>query len=68
MLRSTATVPRQDRLSYYLTYEFGSAHASGFTMVLCDGSVRSISYSIDPLTHRYLGARNDRQPIDASQF
>ncbi len=68
MLRSTATAPRQDRLSYNITYEFGSAHSSGFNMVLCDGSVRSISYSIDPLIHRYLGDRKDRQPIDASKF
>jgi prepilin-type processing-associated H-X9-DG protein len=68
MLRSTATVPRQDRLGFYLTYEFGSAHSSGLNMVFCDGSVRSISYSIDPLTHRYLGSRSDLQPIDDSKF
>ncbi|MBN9118225.1 MAG: DUF1559 domain-containing protein [Planctomycetes bacterium] len=27
---------------------FGSAHSSGFQCVLCDGSVRNISYSVNP--------------------
>jgi prepilin-type N-terminal cleavage/methylation domain-containing protein len=38
---------------------FGSAHASGFNMCLADGSVRSVSYAIDPETHRGLGGRDD---------
>ena len=28
----------------------------------------SISYSIDSLTHSYLGNRKDHQPIDGSKF
>ena len=37
-------------------------------MAFCDGSVRSISYSIDPDTHRWLGTRAGSEPIDASKF
>ena len=47
---------------------FGSAHAIGINMALCDGSVQRISYSIDPLVHQYLGSRNDGQPIDAKKL
>jgi len=47
---------------------FGSAHAGGWNVALCDGSVRVMSYSIDATTHRYLGDRKDAQPIDASKL
>jgi prepilin-type N-terminal cleavage/methylation domain-containing protein/prepilin-type processing-associated H-X9-DG protein len=43
---------------------FGSAHESSFNMAFCDGSVRSISYSIDGQVHANLGSRNDDQPTD----
>lgn len=45
---------------------FGSAHPAGWNMGMCDGSVRSLSYDIDPAIHRYLGNRRDRHPIDDS--
>ncbi len=66
--RSTRYAPAQDRMGYENVWTFGSAHPSGFNVALGDSSVRSISYSIDPTIHRYLGIRNDGQAIDASKF
>ena len=47
---------------------FGSAHSSGFQMVLCDGSVHLMSYSIDPTIHFCLGNRGDGHPMDGKSF
>jgi prepilin-type processing-associated H-X9-DG protein len=45
---------------------FGSAHTTGFHMAFCDGSVRRISFNIDPDIHRRLGNRKDTADIDVS--
>ena len=47
---------------------FGSAHAVGFHGLLCDGSVRTIDYSIDMDALEYLSNRKDGQNFDATQF
>jgi prepilin-type N-terminal cleavage/methylation domain-containing protein/prepilin-type processing-associated H-X9-DG protein len=57
-------LPRQDRPGLENTYGFGSAHASGMNMGMCDGSVRTIDYDIDALTHRRLANRQDGTPVD----
>jgi prepilin-type processing-associated H-X9-DG protein len=49
-------------------YIFGSAHSGSFNMALCDGSVQSISYSIDLYVHEYLGNREDGNAIDGSEL
>lgn len=41
---------------------FGSIHAGGCQFIFCDGSVRTISYSIDMVIHRQLGTRADGFP------
>jgi prepilin-type N-terminal cleavage/methylation domain-containing protein len=44
---------------------FGSNHPGTWQVVLCDGSVRGISFSIDKEVHRRLGNRKDGLPVSA---
>jgi len=60
--------PKQDTPGEENWLRFGSAHASGFNMGFCDGSVQSMSYSIDVAIHHRLGNRKDNLPIDASKL
>lgn len=60
--------PSQDREGVVDYYRFGSAHAGAMNMSFCDGSVRSISYSIDLDVHRILGNRRSGQVVDATKF
>lgn len=60
--------PQQDRPGYTDFKIFGSAHVAGFAAAFCDGSVRTVSYSISPETHRRLGNRQDRQPVDPTDL
>ncbi len=62
------STPLQDRSGYGNDLIFGSAHATGCNMAMCDGSVQSISYSIEAKTHRYLGSRADGMAIDAKKL
>jgi prepilin-type N-terminal cleavage/methylation domain-containing protein/prepilin-type processing-associated H-X9-DG protein len=45
---------------------FGSAHSGGLNMVMCDGSVQTVSYDIDPTAHRYQANRFDGQVVNAN--
>jgi prepilin-type N-terminal cleavage/methylation domain-containing protein/prepilin-type processing-associated H-X9-DG protein len=47
---------------------FGSSHSGVFNIVLADGSVRTLSYAIDPTTFSYLGNIKDGQVIDLGNF
>ena len=47
---------------------FGSAHANGFQMAFCDGSVQMMSYSIDNNIHRCLCNRKDGTALDGKKF
>ena len=43
--------------------KFGSSHIGRFNVVLCDGSVRSISYSVNLTVYTYMGVINDGQVV-----
>jgi hypothetical protein len=47
---------------------FGSPHGAGCNFVLCDNSVRTINYEIDPFTFCCLCSRNDKQSIDMKKL
>lgn len=55
--------PRQDTIGTDTPniYAFGSPHAGGMNMSMCDGSVHTLSYDIDPLIHTALANRLDGQ-------
>lgn len=55
-LRDAAIVPSV--ISGPTSY-FGSAHPAGVNFVFCDGSVKLVSYLVDPPTYQSLGGRND---------
>jgi prepilin-type processing-associated H-X9-DG protein len=66
--RFTSVPPTQDQSGVPHSSSFGSVHAAGFNMAFCDGSVRTISYSISTTVHGYLANRQDLQPINGNQF
>ena len=60
--------PLQDQPGFSDPMRFGSAHANGFNMAFCDGSVQLISYQIDSAVHTLLSNRHDGKPINASKL
>lgn len=56
--------PQMDRPNVDSIDIFGSAHPAAFHMVFCDGSVRAISYDVDPYVHSYSASRFDGQVIN----
>ncbi len=65
---SNGILPYRDRIGLANADAWGSAHASCFNVVLCDGSVRAISFSIDADTHKALGSRSGSEVIEASKL
>ena len=53
----------QDRPGFEEYSAFGSAHNGRFQAAMCDGSVQSISYSVDPQIHEYLANREDGMAV-----
>jgi prepilin-type N-terminal cleavage/methylation domain-containing protein len=47
---------------------FGSSHPAGVVAVFADGSVRTLSFSINPVIFLRLGDKSDGEPISGSDF
>jgi hypothetical protein len=47
---------------------FGSAHAAVWHVSFCDGSVRPLSYNINPAVHKSLGNRADAAFFDDTEL
>jgi prepilin-type processing-associated H-X9-DG protein len=60
-------LPLQDKndpnLGTWGVQNFGAAHSSGCQFAMCDGSVQTVPYSIDPLVHYRLANRMDGQSV-----
>jgi prepilin-type N-terminal cleavage/methylation domain-containing protein len=48
--------------------QYGSSHPTGMMGALCDGSVRRISYSVNPTVFKNLCVRNDGQVINPTSL
>jgi prepilin-type N-terminal cleavage/methylation domain-containing protein len=57
--RSSHDLPQQDHVDFSSDLIFGSAHAAGFFMAKCDGSVDLVSYDVDIKVHQAGGNRAD---------
>ena len=68
LYRNTNVAPMLDTPGVSNYNAFGSAHSEIFNMVFCDGSVHSISYSIDASTHQWLGNRHDLKQVNLSSL
>ena len=55
--------PIQDRRSDKHVNSFGGPHPGGFGAAFCDGSVRTISFDVDPTAYVAITGRNDGQPV-----
>jgi prepilin-type N-terminal cleavage/methylation domain-containing protein len=55
--------PLQDTRGVDLNWTFGSAHAGGFFMANCDGSVQFVAYTVDKQIHADRGNRFDGKTL-----
>lgn len=63
VIRVTYFPPEQD-IDTTSNVVFGSAHLGAFHMAMADGSIKNVSYLIEPAVHLSLGDRADGGPTD----
>ena len=67
MTRCATVTPKPDHKNNDINQglgRFGSSHPAGINVLLGDGSVRIVSYSVNKLTFHRLGYRNDGQQME----
>jgi prepilin-type N-terminal cleavage/methylation domain-containing protein len=64
--RTTFDEPMRDKEGRVDNLRFGSPHAIVCNFVLCDGSVHSISYEVNPIAYAIFGSRNDTTTVRES--
>jgi prepilin-type N-terminal cleavage/methylation domain-containing protein len=62
VVRYALDLPLQDTPGKEYDAIFGSAHSGVWNMAFCDGSIQSMTYSIQSTTHRNLAHRSDGLP------
>ena len=60
--------PRQDTPGADIAPHLRQRHANGFNMAFCDGSIQTMSYSLDCTIHAALCNRHDGLAIDGKKF
>jgi prepilin-type processing-associated H-X9-DG protein len=66
-MRHTGFVPLSDgQIKGWWTGDgrFGAAHPGGLNILLTDGSVRTVTFSVNELLWRHMGHRDDGKPIE----
>ena len=56
---TTGNMPRKDHPQLANLQVFGSAHPGALNISLCDGSVRTLSYTVDLTVFQRMGNRSD---------
>jgi prepilin-type processing-associated H-X9-DG protein len=67
-LYKNVAMPYRDTPGYTNDETFGSPHAGGMNMALCDGSVRQMSYGLSSVVHANLCNRKDGAAIDVNDL
>lgn len=65
--RWTANPPITDGSSATVHDQFGGPHSGGCYFAYCDGSVRLVTFEIDPEVHRQAGNRRDGNIVTISE-
>jgi prepilin-type N-terminal cleavage/methylation domain-containing protein len=66
--RVTSAPPCRDQRGETNSTRFGSAHAAACHFVMCDGSVHSVSYDVDPDAFKLYGSRNNPTTLSNNIF